>query len=124
MYIKIDSKVTNRFEIEQLIKGYKSGNSRFCCLPAALVAEVLNWNGCPRSPPRTSAITDCRSSRDLPVRIFTLNLGLHFQLAVFDQFNDLLHRANALLQLRFNKPFYRCARYLPVRRGRCLQCRA
>ncbi len=48
-------------------RSIKSGNSRFCCLPAALVAEVLNWNGCPRSPPRTSAITDCRSSRDLPV---------------------------------------------------------
>ncbi|STW71346.1 Uncharacterised protein [Klebsiella pneumoniae] len=38
--------------------------------------------------------------------LFALNLGLHFQLAVFDHFNDLLlHRAfNALLQLRFNKP--------------------
>ncbi len=108
----------------------KSGEfPAFCCLPAALVAEVFELERLSQIATahqrhhRLQIVAGLTGHADL----FTLNLGLHFQLAVFDQFNDLLlHRAfNALLQLRFQQTrFYRCARYLPVRRGRCLQCRA
>ncbi len=87
----------------------KAGNSPlFCCLPAALVAEVFELERLSQIATahqrhhRLQIVAGLTGHADL----FTLNLGLHFQLAVFDQFNDLLlHRAfNALLQLRFNKP--------------------
>ena len=110
MYIKIDSKVTNRFEIEQLIKGCKSGNS-----PLLLSARRLSRGSFELERLSQIATAHQRHHRLQIVAgltghadLFTLNLGLHFQLAVFDQFNDLLlHRAfNALLQLRFNKPCF------------------